>query len=784
MDTLKQTEKKVTMITKNRGTYIQSKEFDEQRFVKFVDSIIEVTKDLEKIDSAELQEITDAVISFIKAKKTVEADRLFSYLIRETQSRVTKENLPLLNFVAAVDLRAKYKGVSKLRGFDYREGYGDYASHVLAMVERGLYDSSLLEDYTRDELEEAGAMIDPSKDVNFSYAGLSALKETYLVHNKDKNLVELPQERLLTSVLYLMRLEPKEKRMERILQGYLALANHLIGQATPTLKNSGRPHGSLSSCHIVTMDDDLDNIFDVLKQVALFSKNGSGLGVYGGFLRARGSRIRGVKVANNGIIHPAGMLSRLAEYVDQTGTRKAGIALYLPIWHADVMEFLELRLKTGTQEKRAQSITTGLCIPDEFMRRLDKVQPVTLFDPREVRQRLGVDLNLQYDKKLLQDGEEPNIHDHAFTYWYRKAEQLKDLEIKEVLDIRQVYKKIRSSRMTTGTPYMYYSDTSARMNPNGHAGMPLGSNLCTEIIHNMSYDKLIQNEDNELGQVIYKVEAGDLVTCNLSSQVMHNVAHLSDEEYEALTEIQMRMLDNVIDQGRLSVGQARVTNNKYRAVGAGLLGTVTHLTNEGIPWESTKATEEIERFHKRYLKAIIKASYKIALEKGSYPLYEGSDWQTGAFFDKRGFVGEEWEEYRKMAATAFRFGYVKATAPTATNSIIMNGSPAEDPLYDVLYTEVKSGITVLVAPPNYNNKTKWLYKSGFDMDEGWALKHVATAQRYVDQAISHNMHISENTPPSELRRLDLMSWKLGMKTVYYTHTEDRERPADCPMCQG
>ncbi|ADH03210.1 ribonucleotide reductase [Bacillus phage W.Ph.] len=784
MDTQTTKDKKVTQITKDRGTYTQTKDFDEQRFVKFVDSIIEETKDIDKIDSTELQEIVDSVISFVKAKKEVEADRLFSYLIRETKSRVTRDTLPLLNFVAAVDLRSKYKGVSKLRGFDYRDGYGSYASHVLAMVERGLYDASILDDYTRDELEEISKMIDAKRDVNFSYAGLSALEETYLVHNKDKKLVELPQERLMTAVVYLNRFEPKEHRLTRIRKSYLALARHMIGLATPTLKNSGRPHGSLSSCHIVTMADDLDNIFDVQKQVALFSKEGSGLGVYGGFLRSRGSRIRGVKVANNGIVHPAGMLSKLAEYVDQTGTRKAGIALYLPIWHADIMDFLELRLKTGTQEKRAHSIKTGLCIPDEFMRRLEKVQPVTLFDPREVRLKLGVDLNLLYDKERLEEGEEPNIHDHAFTYWYRKAEELKDLEIKEVLDIRAIYKKIRASRMNTGTPYMYYSDTSARMNPNAHAGMPLGSNLCTEIIHNMSYDTVLQNTDNELGQVIYKLEAGDLVTCNLSSQVAHNVSSLSDEEYFDLTETQFRMLDNVIEQGRLAVGQARITNQKYRAVGAGVLGMVTDLMNKGIPWESERATEEFEKFHKRYLKAAIKASYVIAMEKGSYPLYEGSDWQTGAFFDKRGLVGPEWQEYREMAATAFRFGYIKATAPTATNSIIMNGSPAEDPLYDVMYTETKSGITVLVAPPNFNNKTKWLYKSGFDMDEGWALKHIATAQKYVDQAISHNMHISENTKPSELRRLDLMAWKLGMKTIYYTHTEDREKPEDCLMCQG
>lgn len=773
----------MTLITKDRGTYTQEIRFVRERFNYFVDSILEETNNKEAIEPSDIEEIKNAVISMVEAKKEVEADKLFTFLIRETQSRIKLSNLPLANFASAVYLRQLYKQASKLRGFDYKEGYGDYASHVTAMVERGKYSEILLDVYTREELQEAGKLINKDSDRKFSYSGLQTLTKTYLAKN-DKGLVmELPQERFLTVALYLMSIEKRKNRMEYVKKAYWALFNHYIGLATPTLKNAGAPHGSLSSCHILTMDDTIDSIFDVAKQVALFSKNGSGIGIFAGFLRARGSRIRGVKVQNNGVIHPARLLSVLAEYVDQTGTRKAGISVYLPVWHADIKDFLELRLKTGSQEKRAHSITTAVTIPDEFMRRLHNKELFTIFDPTEVKKKLGVDLNMQYDKKRLQDGEEPNEKDHAFTYWYRKAEEL-DLEIKEVVKATDIYKSIFISRKTGGTPYMYWSDTSARQNPNGHVGMPFASNLCTEIIQNMEYDEIIENGLDENGYVVLKLKGEGLVTCNLSSLVGHNTHDLDDETYQEVVDIQFRMLDNVISMGRLSVHQAKQTNDLYRAVGAGYLGMATLMADKGIKWESNEATEFVGEEFKRYLKAQIKASHKLALEKGSYPLYEGSDWATGEFFDKRGLVGSEWEELRSMAALGMRNGYNGAVAPTASNSIIMNGSPSMDALYDVAYTENKSGMNVLIVPPNYNNKTKWFYKSGFEMDEMWSINHVAEAQKYVDQAISHNMHVSSNIKGSELLRLDMAAWDKGLKTIYYTHTEDREKPEDCIMCAG
>lgn len=777
----------MTIITKDRKSHIQKSEFMEERFDRFFNEIqddagIEFNKET-------VEKIKQHVRDYVYSKEEVPADRLFDLIVRYSNDEISA-NTPEFTWLSASSLRRKlYKQASKNRGFDYKKGYGDYYSFVVQSVEQGLYDESLLKKYTKEELEEAGSYIFKDRDKLFNHAGLFMLNNSYLKRGYQGQVLELPQERYLTLALFLMQDEDKEKRMEHVKESYWANSLHYVGQATPTLMNSGSPHGALSSCQIITPKDDLIGIFNTMTQTARFSQNGSGIGLYLGFLRSAGSWIRGYKGRASGVLHPSRLYSVLAEYVNQIGLRPAGIALYLPVWHADIFDFLDLRLKTGTQEKRAHSIKTAVTIPDEFMRRLKQKKNWTVFDPYEFRKKMGVDLNRLYDKKRLGAGETPNEKDHAFTYWYRKAEQEDGFEISRVVSATDIYKSIFISRKTGGTPYMYYHDTAARANPNEHAGMPFGSNLCSEIIQNMEVDKVISEELDEDGFVVTKVKGEGLVTCNLSSLVLNNVFNEKhqeslEEHLQRVVDIQYRMLDNVISLNRAPVPQANHTNKLYRAVGGGAMGLVTLLTSNGVKWESEQASEYTEEVFKAYLKAAIKASHKLALEKGSYPLFEGSDWNTGEFFDKRGFVSDEWNEIREMASIGIRNGYLNAIAPTGSNSLIMNSSPSIDPPYAVIYKENKSGLNVIYVPSNYNNKTKWYYKSGFEMDEMWAVKVVAAAQKYVDQAISHNMHVSKSIKGSEMLRLDFGVWNSDVKTTYYTYTESVELGDDCIMCEG
>ena len=465
----------MTLVTKDRKSHIQKTEFDKGRFSRFVDEI--VTSSAKVFDQEEVESMKTNIAEQLEGKSEIEAEKLFDLIIRESNDRIGKESPQFTFLSASALLRKIYKKASKERGFDYKKGYGDYHSFALMMTEKGLYSEDIINSYTEKELKQASKFIDKEKDKLFSYAGLFLLDKNYLIKGYSGEQLELPQERFLTTALYLMKDEKKSKRMEYVKEAYWVLANHYIGLATPTLMNSGRPLGTLSSCHILTMDDSLKSIMDVVKDIATFSQNGAGIGTYLGYLRADGSWIRGYKGRSTGVIHPNRLLSIIAEYVNQLGARKGGIAAYLPLWHLDIFDFLDLRLKTGSQERRAHSIFTAVCINDEFMRRLENRETWTIVDPYEVRKKLGIDLNRLYDNKKLEDGEEPNPIDHAFTYHYRIIEN-SELELKRVVQAKDIYANIYTARKTGGTPFMYYSDTSARMNPNSHAGQPFASNLC------------------------------------------------------------------------------------------------------------------------------------------------------------------------------------------------------------------------------------------------------------------------------------------------------------------
>lgn len=776
----------MTIITKDRGSYVQETEFELERFAKYFWDIVEDTG--HSHNKEVLQEALNKTVEFVQGFPKVKADKLSEYIIRHVNDYISTSNPDIKWVVSSAFRRNLYKKVSITRGFDYKKGYGNLYQLIKLGVERGHYDESLINQFTEDEINSIGNMINPEMDKLIDNAGIELLADKYLQRNYNGKILELPQERFMIATMYLLKDEPKNKRLEYIEEAYEYISNQLIGLSTPTLMSSGRAQGSLSSCHVLTMGDDLVSIFDTNKDTARFSQAGAGLGIFMGFLRASGSWIRGHKGRSSGVTHPSRLMSVLAEYVNQLGSRNAGIALYLPVTHLDIFDFLELRLKTGTQEKRAHSIKTAVNLPDEFMRRVSNKENWTLFDPYEFEKIMGVNFNDLYDEEKLKDGETPNIKDHSFTYYYRLAEQTEGFELKKVVRAVDVYKAIYESRKTSGTPYLFFSDSANRLNPNKHTGIIYSSNLCNEIYMSMSADKTVSEtivDENGDKILITKKKIGDMTTCNLNS---FNWGKGGTDKwlpkFEQIIKMQVRLLDNVISLNRAVVPQALATNDKYRAIGAGDMGLIEYLTNNGFQWESNETTEEINRIFKMKLKAVIKASYELALEKGSYPVFEGSSWNTGEFFDKRGFYGDEWIEYRDMASKAMRNSYTIAIAPTSSNAIINDTTPSLDPLYDVIYKEKKSGIEVLRIPSNFNNKTRWYYKSGFEMDEMWAIKHIAEAQKFVDQGISHNMQVNVGIKGSEMLRLDLGAWNNGLKGVYYTFTSTMEKPENCVNCEG
>ena len=307
----------MTIITKHRGSYTTTSEFNVERFKRYFNEIVQDTG--QKHDQAKLDEIVQDIIDFVQTFDTVTSTKLNEYVLRYTNEAISKDH-PDLKWVCASALRRQmYKDVSTLRGFDYKEGLGDFYTLLRIGVESGVLNDAFLDDYSKDDIDYIGSLINKEYDKNLDYAGLDLLREKYLPRNYNDEVLVLPQELFMLVSMYLMKEEDAEHRLQYIEDMYMSLGQLLLGLATPTLLNSWRPSGSLSSCHIVTVDDNLQNIMDTDKQIARFSQNGAGTAAYLGFLRGNGSWIRGYKGRASGVVHPSRLLNVIGEYVDQLG---------------------------------------------------------------------------------------------------------------------------------------------------------------------------------------------------------------------------------------------------------------------------------------------------------------------------------------------------------------------------------------------------------------------------------------------------------------------------------
>jgi ribonucleoside-diphosphate reductase alpha chain len=303
---------------------------------------------------------------------------------------------------------------------------------------------------------------------------------------------------------------------------------------------------------------------------------------------------------------------------------------------------------------------------------------------------------------------------------------------RETIPAIEIMKRIMISQLETGTPYMFYRDTVNRANPNKHKGMIYGSNLCSEIAQNMSATTLVE-ETTDGGTIVIRKEMGDFVVCNLSSVSLATA--VKADVLPRLVKIQMRMLDNVIDLNTIPVPQAKYTNEKYRAVGLGTFGLHHLLALEGISWESDDAVEYNDRLYEDIAYYAISASMELAKEKGSYPVFEGSEWENGRYFEDRGYTSDRWKELRaKVQENGMRNGYVMAVAPNSSTSIIAGSSASIDPIFRKEYSEEKKDYKIPVTAPDLTPQTNWYYKSAYHIDQNWSIKQNAKRQRHIDQA--------------------------------------------------
>ncbi|MCI2650548.1 ribonucleoside-diphosphate reductase subunit alpha [Listeria monocytogenes] len=755
-----------TYIVKDGGN--RKLPFDKSRLDGYLEKIHE---EFPKLD---LEDYKRKVFNFVEKKEDYAADELVDYLIREAEARTDIHIPEWEHFAARLYLNKLYKKASKNRFYNDDDKYGSYVGLQESLGERGIYSGNILKNYSKEDLIAAGKLIDPEKDKLFTYNGLYLLATRYLATDSERNVYELPQERWLTIALYLMQNEPKEKRMKLVEEAYWALSNLYMTVATPTLANAGKVGGQLSSCFIDTVDDSLQGIYDSNTDVARVSKHGGGVGAYLGYVRSTGAAIRGVKGASGGVIPWIKQLNNTAVSVDQLGQRKGAIAVYLDVFHKDIESFLDLRLNNGDQRLRAHDVFTAVCIPDIFMEAVERRGEWYLFDPHEVKAKKGWYLQDFYDESKGEG-----------TFREKYEELVADETIsKKIVKAIDIMKRIMMSQLETGNPFMFYRDEVNRMNPNKHEGMVYSSNLCTEIMQNMSPTKMIQ-EIISGDQIVITKQAGDFVVCNLSSVNLGRAVVAEEGTLERLIEVEVRMLDNVIDLNELPVPQATITNQKYRSIGLGTFGWHHLLALKNIAWDSEEAEKYADELYEQINYLAIRASNKLAQEKGAYKVFKGSDWNTGEYFARRNYNSPEWQELAKeVAEKGLRNAYLVAVAPNMSTAQIAGSTASIDPIYSAFYYEEKKDYRrPVIAPDLYLSTYPYYEKGAYKVDQFASVRQNGRRQRHVDQSLSFNFYVPSGIKASKLLELHMTAWNEGLKTTYYVRSNDID-VEECEWCSS
>ena len=665
-----------------------------------------------------------------------------------------------------------YRSEQKITRLEEEMGLKTFYRKVKYMTEEGLYGDYILQNYSEEEINEAATFIDSERNKLLNYSGLDLLLKRYVIKNYSGKVIERVQEMFLGIALHLAMPEQKDSRLMWVRRIYDLLSQLEVTMATPTLSNARKPSHQLSSCFIDTVPDSLDGIYRSLDNFSQVSKFGGGMGMYFGKVRATGGNIRGFKGVAGGVIRWMRLVNDTAVAVDQLGMRQGAVAVYLDVWHKDLPEFLQLRTNNGDDRMKAHDIFPAICYPDLFwkMAEEDMNQNWSLFCPNEIMRIKGYCLEDCY-------GEE----------WERKyLDCVNDQRLsRRVISIKDIVRLVLRSAVETGTPFTFNRDTVNRANPNAHKGMIYCSNLCTEIAQNMApietVSKEVETKDGDT-VVVTTTRPGEFVVCNLASLSLGRLPLEDEEKMKEKVATVVRALDNVINLNFYPVPYAQLTNQRYRSIGLGISGYHHALAKRRIKWESEEHLEFMDKVFETINRAAILASSNLAKEKGSYQFFEGSDWQTGTYFDKRGYDSAEWQDVRKtVALQGMRNAYLLAVAPTSSTSIIAGTTAGLDPIMKRFFLEEKKGSMLPRVAPELSDETYWMYKSAYLINQKWSVRASGVRQRHIDQAQSMNLYITNDFTMRQILDLYLLAWKDGVKTIYYVRSKSLE-VEECESC--
>lgn len=712
--------------------------------------------------------LADKFGSFVK--HAMKPQEKLAALIKAAVEMTTQE-VPDWEFIAARLL--SFKREEEIKKVEEAEGILCLYDKLRFLADEKLYGEYILDAYSKEEIEEAATFMRPERNHLLNYSGLDLLDKRYLIRTYSQKPIERVQEMYLGIALHLAMNE-KTDRMSWVKRFYDMLSRLEVTMATPTLSNARKPFHQLSSCFIDTVPDSLEGIYRSIDNFAMVSKFGGGMGMYFGKVRAAGGKIRGFKGAAGGTIRWMKLVNDTAVAVDQLGMRQGAVAVYLDVWHKDLPEFLQLRTNNGDDRMKAHDIFPAVCYPDLFWRMAeeDLDNKWHMFCPNEIMSVKGYCLEDYY-------GEE----------WERRYKDcVDDMRLsRRVMSVKDIVRLVLRSAVETGTPFTFNRDIVNRANPNNHKGIIYCSNLCTEIAQNMSPIETVSNEivTQEGDTVVVKTtRPGDFVVCNLASLSLGHLPLENEAEMKEKVYTVVRALDNVIDLNFYPLHYARITNHRYRSIGLGVSGYHHALAIRGIKWESEAHLSFVDEVFERINRAAIEASSDIAKEKGSYLGFDGSDWQNGAYFEKRGYISDEWKRIAdKVNSQGMRNAYLLAIAPTSSTSIIAGTTAGTDPVMKKFFLEEKRGAMLPRVAPCLSDKTYWLYKGAYLIDQTWSVRAAGVRQRHIDQAQSLNLYITNDYTMRKVLNLYLLAWKSGVKTIYYVRSKSLE-VEECDSCSA
>ena len=706
--------------------------------------------------------------SFIKPE--MNDKEILDALIRAA-SELTSKEAPDWEIIAARFL--SYKINSEIKEEEDRYEIYDFKSKIKFLTDKKLYGAYILENYTSEDIDELESYLDYSRDDIFTYSGLDLIQKRYLITSYDGRILEKVQEMFMGIAMHLAI--PEKDRVEFAKRLYDILSNLKATMATPTMTNARKPFNQLSSCFIDTVPDTLKGIYRSITNFAEVSKHGGGMGMYFGKVRANGSDIRGFEGVAGGVIRWIRLANDTAVAVDQLGVRQGAVAVYLDIWHKDLPEFLGLRTNNGDDRMKAHDVFPGVCVPDLFWKEVrDNMEgDWYMFDPHEVERKYG---------KAIED-----TYGEEFEEFYNKLVNDKEIS-RRVMPIKDMVRLLIKSWSETGTPFIFNRDHVNRLNPNKHKGMIYSSNLCTEIAQNMSPSETVSTEivtENGETVIVNTTRPGDFVECNLASLTLGKLDVNDEKELEETVRTVVRALDNVIDLNYYPTPYAEVTNKKYRAIGLGTSGYHHMLVKNDIRWSDEEAHAKlVDRVYEDINYYAIKESVEIAKDKGSYEVFEGSDWQNGSYFTDRDYTSERWEKLSAdVKKYGLRNGYLMAIAPTGSTSIISGTSAGVDPIMSRYFLEEKKGAIVPRVAPGLTTKTFWLYENAHDLDQNISMRMAGVRQRHLDQAQSVNIYITTEYTMRQILNVYLTAWEAGVKSIYYVRGKSLE-VEECDTCSA